>query len=337
MKNLTLFIIFLQLFTFSFCNLKNEKITIGVLFDSFTAPRFQKEKIYFEEKINELGGIAIIKTAEGSELKQEEQAKELINEGVDAIIIIASNVNTAASIVRYANDHDVKVIAYDRLIRNCNLDYFVTFDGEKIGELLAEYALKNIPKGNYVLFNGDRVDDNAKELYEGTIKKLQPSIDNGNINIIYTEFVENWSGENAAFTTKKIIELSGERIDVIISQYDGMTDGIVRTLENKNVKNVLLTGQDAEIAACNRILNGKQAMTIYKPVIIMANKCVEITFDLLKNGKTVTSNTIYNGKSYIPTRLFTPIAVDKNNLHQTVIADGYLSVEEINAYLAKNE
>lgn len=330
-KILVLSIFYISLF--SFCSTTGKKHSIGVLFDSFNAPRFQKERIYFEEKISELGSSAIIKTADGSAAKQELQAKELVDNGVKALIIIACNVNSAASIVRYANAKGVKVIAYDRLIKNCELDFFCTFDGNKVGEYLAKYALEKVPKGNYILLNGDKADENATVFYNGTMKVLKPQIENGNVKVKYTAYIEGWSGENSNYVASEILEFSRDKIDVIISQYDGLSEGVAKALAKKGVSGeVLVTGQDAEVAACNRILTGEQSMTIYKPVKKMAYDCVDVVFELLNGNTPNISDFTNNGRKDVPTKLFDPISVDVENLKSTVVADGFLTMQEIESY-----
>ncbi|NJO88274.1 MAG: sugar ABC transporter substrate-binding protein [Chloroflexia bacterium] len=312
------------------CKQTNEKITIGILFDSYSNARFQKEKVYLEEKIAELGGNSIIMSAGGNEAVQEQQAREMLQQGVDILIIISTNVNKAAAMVRLAHANNVKVIAYDRLIKNCDLDYYISFDGNKVGELLAEYAVEKVPEGNYVLMNGDKSDDNAIIFYEGTKKVIQPLIDNGKINIVYDVFIEDWSSLESKFEMNKVLELSSTKIDVVISQYDGLSEGVIEALKEKGLeKKVLVTGQDAEVDACQRIMKGTQNMTIYKPVKKMAYKCIELAFDIIKSGKIKSEQTIHNGRSEVPTYLLDPVLVDKTNIRTTVVDDGFLTIEEI--------
>ena len=148
--------------------------------------------------------------------------------------------------------------------------------------------------------------------------------------------MEDWLGSNAAFYTDKILEFSNLEVDVIISMYDGLTDGIVSVLRERNLAGkILVTGQDAEIAACNRIMTGEQAMTIYKPGKALAYKCAEIVQQLIKNEKIPDLRYVNNGRIDVPSIILDPIAVDKNNMSSTVVADGFLSMEEIMNYKVK--
>ena len=155
------------------CTEQKSNLTIGFLVDSFEVARWQKDKMYFTEKIAELGAEVIVKSAKGDEAVQYAQAMELIDQGVKVLVVVASNANTAAAIVREAHKKNVKVIAYARIIKNCKLDYFITFNVEKIGEQQADYIQQQIPKGNYVLINGDKLDVNALIEHNGVMKSLQ--------------------------------------------------------------------------------------------------------------------------------------------------------------------
>jgi D-xylose transport system substrate-binding protein len=145
--------------------------------------------------------------------------------------------------------------------------------------------------------------------------------------------MDEWSGDNAAYYTNKILEFSNEKIDAIVSPYDGLSDGIIAELQKRGMeKNTLVTGQDAEIAACNRIINNKQSMTIYNPVKYLAYNCIEVAFRILKNEKIPNLKYTYNGRIEVPSVLLNPVVVDKSNLESTIVADGFLSMEEIMSF-----
>ncbi len=145
--------------------------------------------------------------------------------------------------------------------------------------------------------------------------------------------MNDWSGVNAAFYTDKIIESSNAEINAIISTYDGLSDGIASVLKERNLTDkILLTGQDAEIAACHRIMNNQQAMTVYKPGKLLANTCADVTMKLFKNKRIENLKYINNGRADVASVILDPVAVDKNNLELTVIADGFLTLDEISKY-----
>ena len=324
--------LFLLVISFS-CTQKGGDFQVGILISSTALNRWETEAIFMKEKFEAEGGNVTIKSAENDENLQIAQALEMINSGANVLVINAVNGITAASIVRAAHDKGVKVIAYDRIIKNCDLDYFITFDGEKVGELIASYALKVKPSGNYVLMNGDKSDDNAIMFYNGTMKILQPQIDAKRINIVFSTFVEGYDKVNSAFYTDKVLEFANTRIDAILAPYDGLTDGIFSVLKKRGlIDSVATTGQDAEIGACQRIMNNQQLMTVYKPGKNMADRCAEMVLQIIRKEFIKDLKSVNNGRFDIPSLVLEPIAVDKENLAGTVVADGMYTMENIMSF-----
>jgi D-xylose transport system substrate-binding protein len=331
-KLLKIYLFFISVLLLS-CNSTGHSFEVGFMISSSYHDRWVAESKYYTEKIEAAGGKVIVKDGANDENLQLSQAVELINSGVDILVINAVNGITAASIVRAAHAKGVKVIAYDRIIKNCDLDYFITFDGEKVGELLAEYALKIKPSGNYVLLNGDKSDENALKFYNGTMKALQPAVDNKRVKILFSTFVEDYSRTTAAFFTDKILEYSNTKVDAIITPYDGLAEGVYAVLNKRGlVDSIPVTGQDAEIAALNRIMNGQQIMTVYKPGKSMAYKCAEITIQILNKETINELKPYYNGRFEVPSVILEPFAVDKNNIASTVVADGVFTMDKIMAF-----
>ncbi|RLD73230.1 MAG: hypothetical protein DRJ10_18070 [Bacteroidetes bacterium] len=329
LSNVTFFLLILIFFIS--CTEQKSDLKIGFLVDSFEISRWQKDRKYFIEKVNELGAEVIVKSANGDDAVQYSQALELIEQGVKVLVVVATNTNTAAAIVRDAHKKDVKVIAYARVIKNCDLDYLITFNVEKIGELQADYILNKVPKGNYVLINGDKSDINAIIEHDGVMKSLKPQIENGNIKLIYDTYIEAWSPKDAEFTMNKVIELSDEKIDAVIVGNDGMAGGVYSALANYGLSGeVFITGLDAEAIACKRILNGDQAMTVYMSIRKLAYANAELAVTLAKNKEIKEKlSFINNGRIDVPSIVLEPQAVDKSNIESTVIAEEFLTMEEI--------
>ncbi len=313
------------------CTEQKSGLKIGFLVDSFETARWQKDKKYFTEKATELGAEVLLKSANGDETLQYTQAMELIDQGANVLVIVATNTTTAAAIVRDAHKKNVKVIAYARIINNCDLDYLITFNVQKIGELQADYIKNKIPKGNYVLINGDKSDINAIIEHSGVMKSLKPEIDNGNIKLIYDGYIEAWSPKDAEFTMNNIIEFCDEKIDAVIVGNDGMAGGVYNALANYGLSGqVLITGLDAEAIACKRILNGDQAMTVYMSIKKLAYANAELAVKLAKNQSVSEElSFINNGRVDVPSIILEPQAVDANNIESTVIGEEFLTKEEI--------
>jgi D-xylose transport system substrate-binding protein len=325
-----LYLLIIALIVFS-CD-KEKDIKIGFLIDSFATARWQKDKLFFEDKIKSLGGEVIVKSADGNDLTQYNQAIELIEQGVDVLVVVATNSNTAAAIVREAHKSNVKVIAYARIIKNCDLDYYISFNVEKIGELQAEFVTKRIPQGKIVLLNGDIADINAVKEYNGIMNVLKPLVDSKKTDIIYSGFMDSWSPLDAEFTMNEIIKLKGKTFDAVLVANDGMASGVIKVLKENNLTGkVLVTGLDAEAIACKRIIEGEQSMTVYMSIKELATNSAILAMQLARNEKITSILTkVNNGRNDIPTLILDPKIVEKENIEFTVVQDGFLTMDEIN-------
>jgi D-xylose transport system substrate-binding protein len=331
MKNLVFVFASLMLISVIFSCKEEGKIKIGFLEPQLKTDRYIKETEYFTKKIEALGGECISASADEDDQLQIRQAKEMISKGVKVLVICAVNQNTAPEIVRVAHKAKIKVIAYDRLIRNCDLDYYITFDSEKVGELMANYVTKIKSEGNYILLGGDKADLNASLVKAGQLKVISPLINAGKIKIIYNTFIESWSGDNAKGEMKKFLDLSQEKPDVILASNDGMANGVIDLLKEYKLQGkILITGQDALLPSCRNIVNGYQTMTVYKSVKTLANQAAEISIKICRKEVVSDFNTtVSNGKKEVPALLLEPIVVDKNNIKAVVIGDGFLSEKDI--------
>ena len=305
-------------------------VKLGFMVPNFELARYEKDKIYFSAKAKELGAEVFVTNADDDEKKQYDQALELIDKGVDVLVVISVNSNTAAAIVREAHARNVKVIAYERLIQNSDLDYFVAFNGELIGKQMADYALKLKPEGNYVLIGGDKADKNAITVKEGQLNAIQASVASGKIKIIYNVYIEDWKAENARFEFEKVLKLSKYKPDVVLASNDGMASGVIEVLKKNGLAGkVLVTGQDADLSACKKIVEGSQTMTVYKPLKKEGEIAAEIAVKTAKNEPTHTTSKVFNGRKEVPSVLIDPIVIDKNNIRSTIIADGFHTAKEI--------
>jgi D-xylose transport system substrate-binding protein len=313
------------------CTQEHTRVKIGYLIPNSKMGRYLKETAYFTEKAKELNADVQILSAEYDDKLQIEQANQLIKEGAGILVVNCVNLNTAAAIVRNAHDKGVKVIAYDRMIQNCDLDYYLSFDNVKVGRLMAEYAVKLKPEGKYFLMSGDRNDQNALLVKQGQLEVIQPLIDAKKIKVVYEVNIEDWSEDNAAFEFGRYLSLSGELPDVVLSSCDAMSIGEIKVLEkNKMAGQVLITGQDAEQEACRYIVKGYQAMTVYKSLKKMSYTAAELAVSLARNEAVKTElSAVSNGFKEVPSILLDPVSVDRTNISSTVVADGLHKAEEI--------
>ena len=328
-----LFIVFaLTIILFSRCSHDSNKIKLGFLYSSKITERYVKESNFFKLKGEELGATVYVDEANNNESLQYNKALELLDKDIDVLCLIAVNTNTAAAIVRAAKQKDVKVIAYNRMIKSNDLDLYISGNNKKLGEDMCSAVLKHKPKGNYIILSGDKFDRNAVELQQSIDSVLSPHIKSGDIKIIYKTYIEEWSGKNAEYELNQFLAFSGEKPDVILAAYDGIAEGAIKALDKYNLTGkVLITGQDAELRALRHIIKGEQLMTVYHPLKTVASKAAEIAFNLAKNKMPNKSEISYtnNGIINVPTIKINSIPVFKENIDDVLINTGVYKSQEI--------
>jgi len=325
-----LMVIALIILSVSSCkNIGNVKI--GFLIPASVGYRWPIDQKYVEKAANDKGIEVITRSAENDENLQLKQAKELLEMGVDVLIVVAANSNTSAAIVRDAHEYNVPVIGYDRLIKNSELDYLVTFEGAEIGNLMVNYAISKKPEGNYVMLWGDAGDVNAILIKDAQEATMKPYIESGKINIVYKTFVEDWSKVNAKQIMKNVFAFSTKKIDAIITSYDGLALGALEAMDEINYQGeVIITGQDAELAAVKAVKDGKMSLTVYKSIGTIAGASVDLAVKLAKGEKVKDiHSTINNGRKDVPVLYLKPVAVTKSNIRETVIADKFYTEQQI--------
>jgi D-xylose transport system substrate-binding protein len=299
-------------------------IRIGFSMDTLKEERWQRDKALVEKRAKEIGAVLDVQVANGDDAVQTRQADNMLIKGVDVLIVAPHNGEIAASIVEAAHRRGVPVISYDRLIRNSDVDLYISHQVEKMGEMQARYAVERKPKGNYVLIGGSPTDNNAILLRKGQMTVLEPLVKRGDIKIISQQFAREWKAEEALRITEDALTRTGNRIDAIIASNDGTAGGAISALEAVGLAGkVLVTGQDAQKDAIQRIVKGTQTMTIYKQIEPLAHAAVDAAVKLARKQPVETTDKVNNGKIDVPSILLAPIAVDKSNVDSTVIAEGY--------------
>jgi len=307
----------------------NDKVRIGFSMDTLKEERWQRDKALVEQRCQEVGAECDIQVANGDDSLQTKQADNLLTKGVDVLIVAPHNGQIAASIVEAAHKQGVPVISYDRLIRNADVDLYVSHQVVKIGQMQGQYALDHVAKGNYVLIGGSPTDNNALLLRDGQMQVLKPAIDRGDIKVISDQFAKEWKPEEAHRITEDALTKTSNNIQAIVASNDGTAGGAVSALPPELVGKVLITGQDAALDAVQRIAQGEQTMTIYKPIKPLAFAAVDSAIKLARGEKIETTDKVNNGKIDVPAILFEPIVVDKSNIMSTVIKDGYHRMEDV--------
>jgi D-xylose transport system substrate-binding protein len=277
-----------------------------------------------------MNGELLVAVAEGDQARQLQQAEKMLEDGVKALVVVAHDTENAAALVDRANAKKVPVIAYDRLIRNADVDLYIGFDIPRIGELQAQHVLARAPKGNYILIGGSPTDGNAKLLREGQMKVLGPEVKKGAIKIVAEGWATDWSAAAAATLTEQGLDKAKNQVAGIVASNDVTAGGAIGVLEKRNLSGkVAVSGQDAELDAVKRIVAGTQTMTVYKSLRTLTRLAARSAVLLAKGEKVDTSATVNNGKRDVPTMLFDPIAVNAENIDGILIADGFLKRADV--------
>lgn len=292
--------------------------------------RWRHDRQEFLSKAKELGVEVTLQATSFVIHSQNQQAEKALLEGVDVLAVIAPTTISPVPIVEFARKMGILVIAYDRLINDCGLDLYISFDNERVGDLQARYLVERKPKGRYLKIGGPPGDNNSPFFHKGQMGVLRPYVDCGDIKIVADEPAKDWLPAEAYRITKEALENSGP-LDAILASNDGLAEGAVQALKEADLAGkVLVTGQDAELGACQRIMAGTQSMTVYKPIKMLAATAIETALALWKkenlSGRTTT---VSNGRSLVPSVLLPPILVDKTNLETKVIADGFQKKAEV--------
>jgi len=309
---------------------QKKKFTVGVSMDTHESERWQKDKMFLLEKLREQNATIIVSEPNGDDHLQLEQVNKMIIQGIQVLIIVPVNSRTATVIVETAHRKGVKVIAYDRLIQYAHVDLHVSFDNEKVGELQASYLLREVPQGRYAVLGGSIYDNNSYYFKKGQMNILKPAANKGEIDIVFDDWAQSWTIEEGKRLCETVLA-STPSVDAIVAPNDDVAEGVLAILASRDlIGKVAVSGQDATLKACRRVLNGTQAMTIYKPVKRLAEITAEVAFKLYMQEPIQEVNAhIHNGLIDVPSILLEPVAVDEANIYQTVVYDGFITPAEL--------
>jgi D-xylose transport system substrate-binding protein len=314
----------------------SQKVAL-LLPDTTSSARYESEdKPDFIADMKKLDPNATVdyQNAQADSSTQEKQAQAEITNGATVLVVDPVDSAAAATIVTQAHRANVKVISYDRMI-NGPVDYYVSFDNEKVGELQGQFIADNTKKGGtIVMINGAQTDPNALQFSQGAHKVLDPLFKNGTFKKGYETFTPNWDPANGLREMQQSLTKLNNNVDGVLSANDGLAGAIVQALSaQKLAGKVPVTGQDATDAGLHDIMQGTQGMTVYKAVPKEADTAAQIATALLE-GKTPSSSLVNSqakvGSTTVPAVLLTPVVVTKSNIQSTVIKDGYTTMAKIN-------
>lgn len=310
-----------------------DKVKIGFSMDTLKEARWQVDKKIFEEKVRALGATPITLSANSDDTTQIGDVEKLITQGVDVIVIVPHDGKAMAKAVTMAHEAKIPVIAYDRIIMDSELDLYVSFDNVRVGELQAEFVLNHLTppgRGRLVRIFGSKTDNNAFLFKTGQDNVLAPKIASGEITIVHEDWTDDWKPEVAKKIMNAAITTHGHEFDAVLAANDGTAGGAIQALTEEGlVGKKLVTGQDAELVACQRVASGSQSMTIYKSIRVLAESAAEMAVKLAEGRPVIATGSTDNGKVLVPSVLNEVTVVTKENLRETVVKEGFHSEKDV--------
>lgn len=320
---------------------KRARPLIGLSMDTLKEERWLKDRDLLVAKTGELGADLLVQAANGDDTRQIQDIEALLSRGVDVLIVVPHNGAAMAKAVTLAHDAGVPVISYDRLITGADVDLYVSFDSVAVGEAQARFLLERLKakgpgKRRVVRIHGAKTDNNALLFKQGQDNLVKPAIARGEIEVVHEDWAENWTPENAKKIMNAALTRHGRAVDGVLAANDGTAGGAIQALLEEGLAGkVVVTGQDAELAACQRIMAGTQAVTIYKPVRRIATEAAEAAVKLAKGKPVIALAQTDNGKVKVPSIMLAVVAVTKDNMNETIVRDGVHTAAELGGAEAK--
>lgn len=310
-------------------NPNNKPIKIGLAMATLQEERWRRDRDFFAERLRQSGAELIVQNANNNSAEQTRQVAYLLSKKINVLVIVPNDLNRAAAAVQLAKKAGVKVISYDRLVRNAVLDLYISFDNIKVGQFMAEFLANKVPSGNYVIINGAPNDHNSSLFNEGYKRILDPYIQDQRIEVAFETWADNWRPQYAYQYIQGLLT-NNQQFDAVIAANDGLASAVIEALaEWRLAGKVMVVGHDADLSGCQRIVEGTQLMTVYKPIRQLAYRAADMALALAA-GKEIKTNyaPIFNGKYSIPAEIITPIPIDRDNM-DIIIRDGFHRKEEI--------
>jgi D-xylose transport system substrate-binding protein len=304
-------------------------IRIGLSLETLAVARWQGDRDRFVARAKALGAEVLVQSANGDDTTQMKDCQSLIANKVDVLVIVPHDGKLMAKAVEEAHKQGIPVIAYDRLITDCDLDLYMTFDNVEVGRQQARFLVERMGgRGGMVRVLGAPTDNNARLFKQGQDEILDPLVKSGAITIVHQDWADDWSPINA----KKIVKAAitkGVSFQAVLASSDSVASGVVQAVTEEKLGGILITGQDADLSACQMIVDGAMTMTIYKPLHLQANGAAEAAVRLAQRRPIIAKAAINNGTVEVPSILYQVQTVQKDNLCETVIADGFQDFDKV--------
>ena len=311
---------------------EDDRIEIGITFDSFVIERWQRDRDVFVAAAQELGADVNVQNANGSIEEQKRQIEYFIKKKVDVIVVVqvADDSDNLRDVVADAHRAGIPVIAYDRQIMNASADLYISFDNEAVGRLMGEHMREHLGgEGQILQICGPMADNNVPQVMTGFEKAIAGS----DLAITLTEHAAGWLAETGFSVTSSYLGAMPEPNGIMCGN-DSIAGQAIRALsEHRLAGGICVVGQDADLDACQRIVEGTQCMTVYKPVEKLARRAAELAVELAQGEKPQVDRMISDGSDLVPYECLEPVAVTKENMDEIITgkyhdaSDIYLNIK----------
>lgn len=313
----------------------SDTVKIGLSFDSFVIERWIRDRDVFVSTAKDLGAEVNVQNANGSVQEQISQINYLMDKGIDVLVVVATDCGALSDIMAEAKKRGIRTVSYDRLIQNAGSDLYVSFNNEGVGTLMGQALKKSIPEGGDIyMIQGAEEDYNVQLVRKGFEKEIKGS----NLHVVYRANCEGWLAEQAVGYLDEALEKYPD-VKGIMCGNDDIASQVVRVLSEHRLAGIVkVVGQDGDLAACQRIVEGTQTMTAFKSIEILASAAARHAVKMAKGEELERINSSINdGLVDIPFCMIQPIAVTKDNMDEIIVEGGFHSEEDIYLNVPKDQ
>jgi D-xylose transport system substrate-binding protein len=311
-------------------------VRIGLSMDSFVVERWIRDRDIFVAEAEALGATVLVQVANQDHETQVAQIKALSGQGIDVLVVVPNDSTRLGPTVQEVRNRGIPVISYDRLILRGKADLYIAHDHVAAGALMAQAVVEASQKKRsanpfqVIIVNGARPDHNSALMSEGFHRALDPAVQGRRLTIVREVWLNSWSSEEAETAFRTALDETQTRPDAVIAANDLLAESLIRVLSQRRwLDGTFVTGMDADLAACQRVIEGTQSMTVYKPIAPLAMAAARYAVKLARHESLDIQQFISDGEYNIPYVKHLPVAVDRSNMREVIVKEGFHRAEEI--------
>lgn len=306
---------------------EEDPISIGMSFDSFVIERWIRDRDVFVSTAEALGAKVNVQSANGSTQEQIEQIRYLMDKGIDVLVVIPVDCEALSEVLGEARKRGIRVMSYDRLASNANVDLYISFDNEEVGRLMGRALRDSIPQGGKIfMIGGPLTDDNVVKVERG----FHEVLDKTELDVVYLARCENWNAIDGYGYVKEALKENRDVAGIMCGNDDIATQAFRALSEERLAGKVMLTGQDGDLSACQRVVAGTQLVTVFKSIDEEARRAAECAVRMARGEEPEGADKTMNDGTYdVPYLELTPIAVTQNNIDEVIVEGGFHARDEI--------